>query len=71
MSEHFHNQICAHCKQRRGLHRYGDEACPNTHWKTGNGRPQWLEAWSFTPMSYSMREHQERVQAVIGQEPAA
>jgi hypothetical protein len=30
------------CGKRRGLHRYGDEACPNRLWTCGNGQPQWL-----------------------------
>jgi hypothetical protein len=30
------------CGKRRGLHRYGDEACPNRLWTCGNGHPQWL-----------------------------
>lgn len=30
------------CGRRRGMHRYGDEACPNPHWSTGNGQGQFL-----------------------------
>jgi hypothetical protein len=36
------------CGKRRGLHRYGDEACPNRLWTCGNGQPQWLSI-VFTP----------------------
>ena len=31
------------CGKRLGQHRYGDCACPNPRWRTGNGQPQWLE----------------------------
>jgi hypothetical protein len=34
-------EVCR-CGKRRGLHRYGDEACPNRLWTCGNGQPQWL-----------------------------
>jgi hypothetical protein len=30
-----------YCGKRRGLHRYGDECCPNPRWKCGNGEDQW------------------------------
>jgi hypothetical protein len=30
------------CGKRRGLHRYGNEACPNPAWRVGNGEPHWL-----------------------------
>lgn len=33
---------CFLCGQRRGLHRHGDNACPNDLWKAGNGQDQWL-----------------------------
>jgi len=31
------------CGKRSGQHRWGDNACPNPRWRTGNGQPQWLE----------------------------
>jgi hypothetical protein len=37
-----YQQLCARCERRRGQHRFADEACPNTHWRAGNGRSQWL-----------------------------
>jgi hypothetical protein len=51
------------CGNRRGLHRHGDEVCPNGSWlKTpGCGKPQWLEGYRFTardssPWSAAKRE---------------
>jgi hypothetical protein len=38
--------LCA-CGRRRGMHRWGDEACPNRLWNTGNGQPQFLEGPVF------------------------
>lgn len=38
---------CFTCGQRLGLHRYGDDACPNIHWRPGNGHPQWRLEWRF------------------------
>lgn len=34
--------VLCRCGKRRGLHRYGDEACPNRLWTCGNGHRQWL-----------------------------
>ena len=31
------------CGKWPGQHRWGDNACPNPRWRTGNGQPQWLE----------------------------
>lgn len=39
--------MCFGCGLRLGRHRYGDDACPNTHWRPGNGQPQWREGWKF------------------------
>lgn len=39
--------MCFACGYRLGLHRWGDNACPNRHWQTGNGHPQWREGWRF------------------------
>lgn len=38
---------CFTCGARLGLHRYGDDACPNIHWKPGNWQPQYREGWRF------------------------
>jgi hypothetical protein len=38
---------CFGCGERLGKHRYGDDACPNVHWRCGNGQPQWRESWHF------------------------
>lgn len=37
------------CGKRPGQHRRGDNACPNPHWRTGNGLPQWLERTFYRP----------------------
>ena len=55
-------QECARCGCRRGLHRYGDEACPNTHWHSGNGRAQWLNL-SFTVDSTPLLDQYRRQRA--------
>ncbi len=39
--------LCHGCSQRLGLHRIGDDACPNIHWRPGNGQPQYREGWRF------------------------
>lgn len=39
--------LCFACGRRLGQHRYGDNTCPNTQWKPGNGQPQWREGWRF------------------------
>jgi hypothetical protein len=38
------------CGIRRGMHRFGDEACPNRDWleQPGSGKPQWREV-AFHP----------------------
>lgn len=33
--------VLCYCGKRRGLHRYGDECCPNPRWVCGNGEDQW------------------------------
>jgi hypothetical protein len=48
-------ELC-HCGQRRGLHRYGDECCPNPRWKCGNGEPQWWAHRRFTA-SFGVHEN--------------
>jgi hypothetical protein len=30
------------CGRRRGMHRWGDEACPNPNWRPGNGSAQFV-----------------------------
>lgn len=42
--------VLCYCGKRRGLHRYGDECCPNPAWVCGNGEPQWWERRVFTPL---------------------
>jgi hypothetical protein len=39
-------EICAICWSRGGLHKYGNESCPNPAWLAapGNGRAQWLKS---------------------------
>lgn len=37
-------QLCV-CGVRRGLHRWGDEACPNLLWRAGSGKQQWLSSF--------------------------
>lgn len=37
------------CGRWPGQHRWGDNACPNRLWRTGNGQPQWLERTSYRP----------------------
>lgn len=39
-------QMCA-CNARRGLHRWGDEACPDPSWRPGNGKKQFFETFTF------------------------
>lgn len=63
-------QACARCGCRRGLHRYGDEVCPNTYWRPGNGRPQWLDAWKFQPKASGLVDFLRR-QRERGIGPAA
>jgi hypothetical protein len=41
------SQPCACCRRRRGLHRWGDEACPDPRWRPGNGMSQFLAAATF------------------------
>jgi hypothetical protein len=54
--------LCA-CGRRRGMHRHGDEACPNPEWlrEPGNGKPQWLAGWTFTRSIFQPKEQQEAV----------
>lgn len=40
--------LCA-CGKRLGLHRFGDNACPNPRWRGGNGQPQWLQSYFSLP----------------------
>jgi hypothetical protein len=39
--------VCA-CGLPLGKHRYGSEACPNPHWKPGNGQSQWQDRFFRT-----------------------
>jgi hypothetical protein len=39
-----------YCGKRRGLHRYGDECCPNPRWVAGNGEDQWWTHRSFVAL---------------------
>lgn len=45
---HPFDEAC-YCGKHRGMHRYGDECCPNPKWKCGNGEPQWWAGRVFTP----------------------
>lgn len=38
------------CGARRGLHRHGDDACPNRYWRAGNGESQWRDQ-RFQPVA--------------------
>jgi len=40
------HELCE-CGRRRGMHRWGDEACPNPAWRPGNGSAQFI-ARAFT-----------------------
>lgn len=41
------SELC-YCGKRRGLHRYGDECCPNPRWSCGNGGGRgWNQAVEF------------------------
>jgi hypothetical protein len=42
------DELCG-CGKRRGLHRYGDEACPNPAWKPCNGQPEFQKHMAFHP----------------------
>lgn len=42
-----HGLICK-CGVRLGLHRFGDDRCPNPKWQCGSGRPQWMPAATCT-----------------------
>jgi hypothetical protein len=46
--QHPMHDLCT-CGRRRGLHRFGDERCPNPHWRPGNGQPQFVPDESFQP----------------------
>ncbi len=39
--------ICLVCFRRQGMHRFGNNACPNPAWRVGNGEPQWHSANRF------------------------
>jgi hypothetical protein len=41
-------ELCV-CGKRRGLHRYGTEACPHPNWRPGCGGPEWSTGFTFTP----------------------
>jgi hypothetical protein len=40
---------CSCCGQRRGLHQWGDEACPDPAWRPASGRRQFLPGSFFEP----------------------
>lgn len=42
--------VCV-CGKWPGQHRYGDNACPNSLWKCGNGQPQWRERTYYQPFT--------------------
>jgi len=39
------------CGKWPGQHRWGDNACPNSLWKCGNGQPQWRERTYYQPFT--------------------
>lgn len=49
MSRQSYCALC-YCGKRRGLHRYGDECCPNPRWVAGNGEDQWWTHRSFVAL---------------------
>lgn len=47
--EKYSDGVPCMCGKRPGQHRWGDNACPNPHWRTSNGLPQWLERTFYRP----------------------